>query len=77
MDLTKCARVTIIVAKRVGTLEQCSQKLFELAEIFKKIIKNYKYIYNIFIYIMYNEERFLDEGKISKISPYSKYFLLY
>ena len=26
---------------------------------------------------MYNEERFLDEAKISQISPYSKYFLLY
>ena len=66
-----------IGAKRGGTREQCSQKLFELAEIFKKIIKNYKYIYNLFIYIMYKEERFLGEGKIIKISTYSKYFLLY
>jgi hypothetical protein len=29
----------IIGAKRGGTWEQCSQKLFELAEIFGKIIK--------------------------------------
>ena len=36
-----------IGAKRGGTWEQCSQKLFEQAEIFWKIIKisiNYKYI---------------------------------
>jgi hypothetical protein len=36
-----------IGAKMGGTREQCSQKLFELAEIFRKIIKimkNYKHI---------------------------------
>jgi hypothetical protein len=58
-----------IGAKRGGTREQCSQKLFELAEIFRKIIqiiKNYKYI-----------ECIMKKGKISQISPYSKYFLLY
>ena len=32
---------TAIGAKRGGTQEQCSQKLFELAEIFRKIIKNF------------------------------------
>jgi hypothetical protein len=35
-----------IGAKRGGTQEQCSQRLFKLAEIFRKIIKNfinYKY----------------------------------
>ena len=32
-----------IGAKRGGTQEQCSQKLFELAEIFRKIIKGFKH----------------------------------
>jgi hypothetical protein len=31
-----------IGAKRYGTREQCSQKLFELAEIFRKIINNFQ-----------------------------------
>ena len=33
---------TSIGAKRGGTREQCSQKLLELAEIFRKIIKVFK-----------------------------------
>ena len=33
------ADIAIIGAKRGGMREQCSQKLFELAEIFGKIIK--------------------------------------
>ena len=39
--------VSVIGAKRGGMREQCSQKLFELAEIFRKMNKmfmNYKYI---------------------------------
>ena len=29
------------------------------------------------IYLMYNEEKFLDEAKLSQNSPYSEYFLVY
>ena len=65
--------VVPIGAKRGETREQCSQKLFDLAEIFRKIV----IILKLFIYLMYNEEKFLDEAKISQNSPYSKYFLVY
>jgi hypothetical protein len=51
-----------IGAKWGGTQEQCSQKLFELAEVFGKIIK----IFIINEYIL---------CKIKKISPYSNQFL--
>ena len=36
-----------IDVKRGGTREQCSQKLFEMAEIFRKIIKIFIYMINI------------------------------
>ena len=68
-QLWRSSSTVTIGAKRGGTREQCSQKLFDLAEIFRKIIK----IIDIFDV---DEERFLDEGKISQISPHSKYFLL-
>jgi hypothetical protein len=54
----------IIGAKRGGTWKQYSQELFELAEIFRKFIKIIK---KLKICLMYNEERFLDEVKISQI----------
>jgi hypothetical protein len=39
---TEISETRVQGAKKGGTREQCSQKLFELAEIFRKIIKIYK-----------------------------------
>ena len=51
--------VPCIGAKRGGMREQCSQKIFGLAEIFEKINK-------LWIYMKYSVEEFLYEATISQ-----------
>ena len=53
-----------IGAKRGGTREQCSQKLFELAEIFGKIKR---LLQKSLIYFIYNKEKLSDEAKVSQM----------
>ena len=60
----------ILGAKRVGAREQCSQKSFELAEIFRKIIKIFIHYHYIWCKIKNFFEMDLKSGKIS---PFSKY----
>ena len=66
--------VNLIGAKRGGVQEQCSQKLFGLAEIISKIIKffkNYRYIWRTM------KKNTYMKLQSKKNCPYSKYFLVY
>ena len=72
MGPVKFGNPAIIGAKRGGTREQCSQKLFEMAEIFGKIKR---VLQELLIYLMYTEKNSQMEFKSLKLFSNSKYFL--